>query len=264
MKMTGDQRIAASRQRVWEALNDPAILKQCIPGCQSLEQESPERMKATIAIKVGPISARFAGAVTLSDLDPPNSYTISGEGQGGTAGFAKGGAKVRLAEDAGATLLSYDVDAQVGGRLAQLGGPVIDATAKQLAGSFFKRFGEVVASEAEVAPAKTVEASPQAEAPATEQPTNATPPAAKPPLVASPPAQSPPMVWILALVVAALVGFLIGHARGGITYWAGLAIGLLVLIAAAAGYELGRRFATPVVMLDAELLARLNIRGDKQ
>jgi carbon monoxide dehydrogenase subunit G len=264
MKMTGDQRIAASRQRVWEALNDPAILKQCIPGCQSLEQESAERMKATIALKVGPISARFAGAVTLSDLDPPNSYTISGEGQGGTAGFARGGAKVRLAEDAGATLLAYDVDAQVGGRLAQLGGPVIDATAKQLAGTFFKRFGEIVVSETETAAATTVEASLEAQGPAAEQPTVAPPSTATPPLVTSPPKQSPPMVWILAVVVAALVGFLIGHVRGGITYWAGLSIGLLVLIAAVAGFELGRRLATPVVMLDAELLARLNIRGDKQ
>jgi carbon monoxide dehydrogenase subunit G len=218
-------------------------------------------MKATIALKVGPISARFAGAVILSDLDPPNSYTISGEGQGGTAGFAKGGAKVRLAEDAGATLLAYDVDAQVGGRLAQLGGPVIDATAKQLAGTFFKRFGEIVTSETEIAAA--TESSPEPQTAAVEQPTVAPRSIAVPPLVTSPPKQSPPMVWILAVVVAALVGFLIGHVRGGITYWAGLSIGLLVLIAAVAGFELGRRLATPVVMLDAELLARLNIRGDK-
>ncbi|CAN7379459.1 carbon monoxide dehydrogenase subunit G [Phenylobacterium sp. LjRoot225] len=154
MKMTGEQRIAASRQAVWEALNDPEVLKQCIPGCQSLEREADERLKATVAIKVGPIGAKFAGAVTLSDLDPPNAYRISGEGQGGVAGFAKGGAEVRLVDDEGATRLTYDVQAQVGGRLAQLGGAVIDATAKQLAGAFFKRFGEIVARPSEAAAAE--------------------------------------------------------------------------------------------------------------
>src|SRR6266540_1982874 len=105
MKMTGEQRIAASRQNVWEALNDPDVLRRCIPGCQSLEREADDRLKATVAIKVGPIGAKFAGVVTLSDLDPPNAYRISGEGQGGVAGFAKGGAEVRLADDEGATWL---------------------------------------------------------------------------------------------------------------------------------------------------------------
>lgn len=149
MKMTGEQRIAASREQVWQALNDPDVLKQCIPGCQSLEWEGHGRLKASATIKVGPISAKFAGAVTLSDLDPPSAYTISGEGQGGAAGFAKGAAYVRLTDEDETTLLVYEVDAQVGGRLAQLGGAVIDATAKQLAGSFFKRFGEVVARPAD-------------------------------------------------------------------------------------------------------------------
>src|ERR1700751_3655748 len=119
MQMNGQQRIAASRQQVWQAQNDPDVLRQCIPGCQSLEKEADDRLRATAEIKIGPIGARFNGAVTLSDLDPPNGYTITGEGQGGTVGFAKGGAKVRLADDGpGSTLLSYDVDAQVGGRLA--------------------------------------------------------------------------------------------------------------------------------------------------
>src|SRR6201987_444664 len=98
MQMTGQQRIAASRQKVWEALNDPDVLRRCIPGCQSLEKEADDRLKATVEIKIGPIGARFNGAVTLSDLDPPNGYPITREGQGGTVGFAKGGAKVRLAE----------------------------------------------------------------------------------------------------------------------------------------------------------------------
>ncbi len=263
MKMTGDQRIAAPRQKVWEALNDPAILKQCIPGCQSLEKESDTRLKAVLAIKVGPIGARFAGSVSLSDLDPPNSYTILGEGQGGAAGFAKGAAKVRLAVDAGATLLSYDVDAQVGGRLAQVGGPIIDATAKQLAGSFFKRFGEIVAAESGAQAAPTPESLPQA-AVSAAGPAAAAPPVrpAIPEPAAAPP-QGPPMAWILALVVAALVGFMVGHAHGGTSYWAGVAIGLLVLAAAAAGYAFGHRAAAPMIMLSPELLERLTARGSK-
>ena len=99
MKMNGEQLIAAPRARVWDALNDPEVLKQCIPGCQSLEKEADDRLKAVVAIKIGPIGAKFAGAVTLSELDPPNSYVISGEGQGGTAGFARGSAKVSLADE---------------------------------------------------------------------------------------------------------------------------------------------------------------------
>ncbi|HYP63837.1 MAG TPA: carbon monoxide dehydrogenase subunit G, partial [Acidocella sp.] len=143
MKMTGEQNIAASRQKVWEALNDQEVLRQSIPGCQSLEKDADGRLNAVVAVKIGPIGARFAGAVTLSELDPPNGYKITGEGQGGMAGSAKGGAKVRLADAPGGTLLSYEVEAEVGGRLAQLGGPMIDATAKQLAGKFFEQFGAV-------------------------------------------------------------------------------------------------------------------------
>jgi uncharacterized protein len=145
MDMTGERRIAAPRQTVWQALNDPAVLKASIPGCETLEKLSDTDMKATAAVKIGPISARFSGAVQLSELDPPNSYTIGGEGQGGVAGFAKGGAKVRL-EDAGSdTLLRYEVHAQVGGKIAQLGARLIDATAKQMADAFFDRFSREVA-----------------------------------------------------------------------------------------------------------------------
>ena len=140
MDMTGERRIEAPRQTVWQALNDPAVLKASIPGCESLEKLSDTDMKATAAVKIGPISARFSGAVHLSDIDPPNGYTIGGEGQGGVAGFAKGGAKVRLEDDGTGTLLRYEVHAQVGGKIAQLGARLIDATAKQMADAFFDRF----------------------------------------------------------------------------------------------------------------------------
>jgi carbon monoxide dehydrogenase subunit G len=145
MDMTGERRIAAPRSRVWDALNDPAVLKASIPGCESLERQADNALKASAAVKIGPISARFTGNVQLSDLDPPNGYTISGEGQGGVAGFAKGGAKVRLTDDGGGTLLSYEVHAQVGGKIAQLGARLIDASAKQMADAFFDRFSAQVA-----------------------------------------------------------------------------------------------------------------------
>jgi carbon monoxide dehydrogenase subunit G len=149
MQMNDSQRIAASKQKVWAALSNPDILKQCIPGCQSLEMANPNEMTATVVLKVGPVKATFGGKVTLSDLDPPNSYRISGEGSGGIAGFAKGGATVNLAEEsADVTILSYEVDAQIGGKLAQLGGRLIDSTAKKLAGEFFASFGEVVGGAA--------------------------------------------------------------------------------------------------------------------
>lgn len=145
MDMTGEQRIEASRDQVWAALNDPAILKACIPGCQTIEKTSDTEMTAAVTLKIGPVKASFTGKVTLSDLDPPKSYTIGGEGAGGIAGFAKGEAKVRLEEDGIATLLHYEVKAQVGGKIAQLGARLIDGTAKKLAGEFFTTFGKVVA-----------------------------------------------------------------------------------------------------------------------
>ena len=154
MDMTGERRIPAPRQTVWNALNDPEVLRASIPGCQTLEKLSDTEMKATAAVKIGPISARFSGNVLLADMDPPNGYTISGEGQGGVAGFAKGGAKVNLAEDNGDTLLHYEVHAQVGGKLAQLGARLVDASAKQMADQFFDRFSAQVApTPAEPVPA---------------------------------------------------------------------------------------------------------------
>ena len=145
MEMSGQYRIPAPRAKVWDALNDPVVLKASIPGCQSLEKLSDTEMAATVKAKVGPVSATFNGAVTLSDIDPPNGYTITGEGKGGVAGFAKGGADVKLADDGdGMTLLSYTAKAQVGGKLAQIGARLIDATAKQMADQFFGAFAERV------------------------------------------------------------------------------------------------------------------------
>ena len=145
MQMNDSRSVPASRDKVWSALNDPNVLKQCIPGCQSLEMTSPTDMTATVVIKVGPVKATFGGKVTLSDLDPPNSYRITGEGSGGVAGFAKGGAAIRLeAVGENETVLHYEVDSQIGGKLAQLGGRLIDSTAKKLAGEFFTKFGAVV------------------------------------------------------------------------------------------------------------------------
>jgi carbon monoxide dehydrogenase subunit G len=140
MDMSGDRIIPAPRDVVWRALNDPAVLKAAIPGCQELEMTGDQAMRAVAVVKVGPVQARFAGKVNLHDIDAPNAYRIEGEGQGGVAGFAKGGAAVRLSDAEGGTKLTYDVHAQVGGKLAQLGGRMIDATAKQMADAFFSRF----------------------------------------------------------------------------------------------------------------------------
>lgn len=144
MDMTGEQKIAAPRQAVWEALNNAEVLKACIPGCQSLEKTSDTEMKASVTLAIGPVKATFAGNVTLSEMDPPTSYVISGQGSGGVAGFAKGHAKVSLADDGDGTMMTYVVKADVGGKLAQLGGRLIDATAKKLAGEFFAKFGSIV------------------------------------------------------------------------------------------------------------------------
>lgn len=156
MDMSGSQRIEAPRERVWEALNDPEILRQCIPGCEVVDKVSDTEFAAKVVAKVGPVSAKFSGKVTLSDMDPPNGYTISGEGSGGAAGFGKGGAKVTLEPDGGATLLSYTAHAQVGGKLAQIGSRLVDATARKMADDFFTRFTAVVG-----APAPQVEPQPE-------------------------------------------------------------------------------------------------------
>lgn len=152
MELKGEYRIPAPRDTVWKALNDPDVLRQCIPGCQELEQTADDEFAAKVRAKVGPVNATFTGSVKLQDLDPPKGYTISGEGKGGAAGFAKGSAKVALEEDGGETVLSYTADAQVGGKMAQLGSRLIQGTAQKMADEFFSNFVEVVAPGAETAP----------------------------------------------------------------------------------------------------------------
>jgi carbon monoxide dehydrogenase subunit G len=194
MDMTGERRIPASRDKVWEALNDPLILKQSIPGCESLEKTSDTEFKATASVKIGPISARFTGRVALTDIHPPDGYTISGEGQGGVAGFAKGGAVVALTEDGTDTLLKYDVKAQVGGKIAQLGARLIDASAKSMAEQFFTRFAaQVAAPPPEVAPPSLADV-----------PEPATP--AKP-ITVPPPPPTPATISLLSMLPKEPMGF---------------------------------------------------------
>ncbi|WP_342664898.1 carbon monoxide dehydrogenase subunit G [Thalassobaculum salexigens] len=168
MDMTGKQIIPAPRQTVWEALNDPDVLKECIPGCEEIEKTGEHGFTAKVSAKVGPVKAKFAGAVELQDLNPPVSYTIVGEGKGGAAGFAKGGAKVNLEETtedgAPATILTYEVNASVGGKLAAIGSRLIDSTAKKYANDFFEKFKEIAS---ERAPGDAA-AAPAAETPASD------------------------------------------------------------------------------------------------
>lgn len=147
MDVDGEERIAAPREVVWQALNDPKILKQCIPGCQSLEKTSPTELVTTLRIKIGPVSASFNGEITLSNINAPDSYTISGEGKGGIAGFGKGAAEVVLIEDGAETILRYSAKAQVGGKLAQLGSRLIDSASRKLAQQFFADFNAAVAAD---------------------------------------------------------------------------------------------------------------------
>jgi uncharacterized protein len=144
--MTGDIQLHADREAVWAKLNDPAVLKSCIPGCEQLDMLSDSEFQAVATVKVGPVKARWKGKVRLSDFDPPNSYRISGEGDGGVAGFAKGAAKVSLADKDGGTLLSYSVESQIGGKLAQLGQRLINSAAKKTADDFFEKFRTAVAT----------------------------------------------------------------------------------------------------------------------
>ena len=146
MTMNGEYQIAAPREVVWVKLNDPEVLKSCIPGCESLEKLSDTEFQAVAVTKIGPVKAKFKGRVRLSDLDPPNGYKISGEGDGGMAGFAKGGAVVGLAPKDGGTLLTYNVEAQIGGKLAQIGQRLVNGAAKKLADEFFEKFAAAAAA----------------------------------------------------------------------------------------------------------------------
>jgi carbon monoxide dehydrogenase subunit G len=197
MDLTGEYRIPAPREAVWKALNDPEVLKQSIPGCETIEKLSDTEMTAKVTARVGPVKASFTGKVTLSDLDPPNGYKIAGEGQGGVAGFAKGGADVRLKPDetGAGTILTYTATASVGGKLAQIGSRLIEGTSKQMADQFFGKFAEIVGAAA--APAEAA-ATPVAPAPVAAPP----PPA---------PAQRglPPLVWVGGLIAIVIILLLI-------------------------------------------------------
>ena len=144
MDLSGQYIIPAPRQLVWDALNDTEILKQCIPGCETVTRTSDTSFEAKVTAKVGPVRAKFSGEVNLTDINPPNSYKISGEGTGGAAGFAKGGATVKLIDTDEGTKLEYVVDATVGGKLAQIGSRLIDSTSKKMANAFFENFVEIV------------------------------------------------------------------------------------------------------------------------
>tara|TARA_R110001592_G_scaffold70815_3_gene216709 strand:+ start:4950 stop:5564 length:615 start_codon:yes stop_codon:yes gene_type:complete len=174
MDLKDQRRIAAPREAVFAALNDPNILAKAIPGCESLDKVSDTEFAAVVTAKVGPVRAKFNGQVTLSDLNPPESYTITGEGKGGAAGFAKGGAVITLVEDGDGTLLNYEVKADVGGKLAQLGGRLIEGTSKKLAGEFFSTFEQLVveraggAADAAAAPAQPAPAAGEPMAPPSE------------------------------------------------------------------------------------------------
>ena len=152
MEMNGEKLISASKQEVWDALNNPDQLLKAIPGAQTVEKTDEENLVATVKIKIGPISAKFSGKIKLSDINPPNSYTLTGEGSGGAAGFAKGSAKVSLEDHNDGTILKYSVNASVGGKLAQIGQRLIDTAANKLADQFFGKFNDILSKNNEINP----------------------------------------------------------------------------------------------------------------
>lgn len=167
MEMTGEQLIPVAQDEVWRGLNDPEVLKACIAGCETIEKVSDSEYKVAMMAAVGPVKARFAGKMTLSDLNPPNSYSIAFEGSGGAAGFAKGGAQVSLAPEGTGTKLSYSAKATVGGKLAQIGSRLIDGVARKIADDFFVKFNQIlVAQSPAAATAATVGGSAAVSAPA--------------------------------------------------------------------------------------------------
>ncbi|MCL8382897.1 MULTISPECIES: SRPBCC family protein [Xanthobacter] len=277
MDMNGEQRIPAAQDLVWRALNDPEILKVCIPGCQELVKSSDTQMSATVVLKVGPVSARFEGAVTLSDLDPPNSYRISGEGQGGMAGFAKGEAVVRLEADGNDTILRYEVNAQVGGKLAQLGARLIDATAKQMSAAFFRRFAEEISAQhaghsqqaKEMGEGATERVDASAPSAAAPRPGHRRARPAPSPAEVTPDAfRHLKLVGIGLLAAAAgLAWYLFGGALSGIASRSGVgtpisadfASAVLLIMVAAIGYLFGRlnRHTDRTVLIDRDLIDAL-------
>jgi uncharacterized protein len=214
MDMTGEYRIPAPRQRVWEGLNDPEVLKSAIPGCQTIEKVSDTEFTAKVLAAVGPVKAAFGGKVVLSDLEPPQSYTISGEGNGGVAGFAKGSAKVNLDEEGAETVLHYAVQAHVGGKLAQIGSRLIDSVARKMAQQFFERFVAAVAPQppataTAIAETAEIEAAPPPVAPVEAQPA-ATQPEIEPTKTRD--IRLPPVIWATGL--AAVIGGILYYFTG--------------------------------------------------
>ncbi|MEX1035420.1 MAG: SRPBCC domain-containing protein [Sneathiella sp.] len=216
MQMSGEEMINAPRAKVWDALNDPEILRQSIPGCQTVEKVSDTEYTATVKVKVGPVSANFKGNVTLSNIDAPNGYTITGEGKGGAAGFGKGGADISLKDADDGTLLSYDVNASVGGKMAQIGSRLIDGTARKLAGEFFANFNELVSNGAGGAdqasvemPAKTAMDTPATDSvPESPAPESDTPPSAQ--KAPSPDWMRPGILIPLGILAAIILFYLAG------------------------------------------------------
>jgi carbon monoxide dehydrogenase subunit G len=252
MDMTGEVSIPASRDVVWAALNNPETLKACIPGCEELTRQSDTQMTAIAVIRIGPVSARFNAAVTLSELDPPNAYRITGEGQGGVAGHARGSAMVKLTEDGENTLLSYTISAQVGGKLAQLGGRMIDATSKTLSAVFFKNLEQHILAQTQGAAAGSPDTIATGATAPTKERAAATRPVVQTPARSSDAASglAARRIALIALVVATFAALLAWFALGdthpirsdlGIGYAStefGLAVHLLIVLAI--GYLLGR------------------------
>jgi len=203
MKLSGEHLIPASQKTVWEALNDADMLRACLPGCETLEKVSDTEMTAKITTKIGPVKATFTGDVTLSDLDPPNGYKLSGEGQGGAAGFASGSASVNLSEQDGGTLLRYEVEARVGGKLAQIGSRLIDSVTKKLAAQFFTSLVE------KLSPDDATDAEPQSAESTESAPATATPAAAA---ASAPKRGIPTPIWAIGIigVVAVLILWAVG------------------------------------------------------
>ncbi|SCK14318.1 hypothetical protein VAR608DRAFT_0876 [Variovorax sp. HW608] len=246
MEMTGEVRIPASRDVVWSALNNPAVLKACIPGCEELTARSETDMAAVVAIRIGPVSSRFNCAVRLSELDAPHGYRLTGEGQGGVAGHARGEATVRLMADGAETVLSYTFSAQVGGKLAQLGSRLVDATAKTLSSVFFKNLAKQVEIRQQGEPSN----SPEAAAPAAKELTATPPLQPARTMPARPAAASARGMAAAALIVAIVSAVLTWSSLGAPTAMTGApapvpvsaefnaAVQLLIVLAV--GYLLGR------------------------
>lgn len=184
MEMSGEYRIPAPRQVVWDSLNDPEVLKRCLSGCERLDKLSDTAFDAVVTARVGPVKATFTSTIKLSDVDPPNAYVISGEGKGGAAGFAKGSARVWLSDDDGVTVLGYTVDVRLGGKLGRMGARVIDPVARRMADDFFGKFAETVGRRAEAEPAV---------------PQDAEAPEGKP---------SSGLVWVLVIMIAGALALL--------------------------------------------------------